>query len=246
MADEDLDSFFAKKKSKKRPQKGVQNLDVLAQKLEQTVKLEQELDKEEEEEHRLGVKDEPRAPIEEDSEWLEPVQPGDVDMTAVNIKELALNDDERSVDDEEKENQGTQKTWNMSRDAEEGPPVVEEAPKEQKPSKYIAPGRAKELTKPGKSIDIQNNMEFPSLSLAAQLETAIEKKKTPATKRTPWKQPDRSASPAEAVVAEQPKRDTAHSPMVEHKEVPVAPQPAAVAGAPTKPAYVPPHLRGKQ
>lgn len=156
MGDE-LDAFFAKK-SKGKKKKGVIKLQEVAEQLEKSAKIQDELEEAEEKDVSEASKTRSAGVVnnDEDSEWLDFDTP--VIMPSVVIKELDDVDIE-SEEEEEHANTVPLRTWNVgnNKNTEENVPTIKAE------SKYVPKAQRNPL-------DISDEFAFPSLDNAAEVE----------------------------------------------------------------------------
>lgn len=221
MADE-LDSFFAKKATKKAKKNIVQDTDSLAKRLEKAVRHQEELDRvREEEEQRnreLALDNQRRTqPVnEEDSEWIDLEAEVDIGLTD-GLKELEIEEIHENEKQEAPEIAEKPKTWNPVNATEnqenENIPSIEGIPEVvQKASAYVAPSRRMASAK-NSQPNIQDAEEFPSLMAAEDItKKEFETKKQKALKAKEFAEREKEAQQRRQVIMTELEQETQHAP----------------------------------
>ncbi|VDP11667.1 unnamed protein product [Soboliphyme baturini] len=189
MAD-DLDSFFASKKKQGKKKRDLRDPNALGRCLEITVQQQEIIDMINQEWENKQNEGEQKIDKNEDSEWIEVKEPGDVDLKELTIKELDI-EDQSDMDDSGKEEASDKpKSWNMTgapteevkEEAEPAPP-----PPLSEPKVYVAPSRrTATMNDRYRKVDVSSAVDFPSLAVADEIakKETERKKKLMALKET--------------------------------------------------------------
>lgn len=238
MAD-DLDSFFKKKANKKKKTAKVQNIEKLGKKLEKSAKLQEEIDRENDERQQREKDQEEfiQSRLQEDTEWID-FSEKEVNIQDLNIKDMDIGEVEEQEQNEDgvvEESKEQVRTWNVPNENDkpvengaDDTPVAPAAPAG--PKMYRAPGSRMHIKKDEKP-DINSEDLFPSLSAADELESKQKEKEK------------REEAARILLDSERRAANARHNEPAVRRPVQINQMPAAAPADPNKSSYVPPALR---
>ncbi|GMT17955.1 hypothetical protein PFISCL1PPCAC_9252 [Pristionchus fissidentatus] len=254
----ELDSFFAKKKDKKK--KTLVKLDDVGSLLERKAKRQEEREREEAEDQKNGDGDR----SQEESEWLDYEPNTNIRVDGLRIKEMGLEDTEEEgpepVEGEKEVEKETTKTWGTVEKNETAPELIPTASEfaAAKSTRYIAPSlRGSGVGFGNKGIDLTNQEMFPTFAAAEQIEKhkkdEVKSAWTTAGPKTTETRPGAYVAPRGPAWGSSQSRDRDEA-MAAARSMGASAQPVQPIRPPhpvepelkkSANAYVPPHLRNQ-